>query len=71
MDWIGKKATGTRWDVYGGRFTNKEYRYGYRTRGTIKGIKEESTRSGGSGTSLRRKRSSGSGGERTTFTTAR
>ena len=35
MDWIGKKVTGTRWDIHGGRTNLKEYRYGYRTRGII------------------------------------
>ncbi len=35
MDWIGKKVTGTRWDKSGGRIGFREYRYGYRTRGTI------------------------------------
>ena len=35
MEWIGKKVTGTRWDKSGGRIGFREYRYGYRTRGTI------------------------------------
>ena len=36
MDWIGKKATGTRWDKSGGRVNFKgSYRYGYRMRGII------------------------------------
>jgi hypothetical protein len=35
MDWIGSKATGTRWDIHGGRTGFREYRYGYRTRGII------------------------------------
>ena len=35
MEWIGRKATGTRWDIHGGRTGFREYRYGYRTRGII------------------------------------
>ena len=36
MEWIGRKATGTRWDKSGGRVNFKgSYRYGYRIRGTI------------------------------------
>ena len=39
MEWIGRKATGTRWDKSGGRTGFREYRHGYRTRGTIKRYK--------------------------------
>ena len=35
MDWIGRKATGTRWDKSGGMINFRQYRYGYRTRGII------------------------------------
>ena len=36
MDWIGKKATGTRWDMSTGRVNFRDsYRYGYRMRGII------------------------------------
>ena len=33
------RATGTRWDIHGGRTGFREYRYGYRTRGIIKKFK--------------------------------
>ncbi len=41
MEWIGRKATGTRWDKSGGRTGFREYRYGYRTRGIITRYREK------------------------------
>ena len=76
MDWIGKKVTGTRWDIHGGRTNLKEYRYGYRTRGIIIRYRERkyeiegiqyivtpggSSRSGGEGLLLRQPDRSRSG----------